>query len=96
MESSDFQPEFRPNCRKMTEGFWAFEPPPLPPKLELTWKLTGLLSEADRAMAELSGAGRNLPNPHLLIRPYLRREAVLSSMIEDTHAEVAELLIWSE
>jgi len=52
------------------------------------------LSEADRAVAELSGAGRLLPNPHLLIRPYLRREAVLSSLIEDTYAEVEELLLF--
>jgi len=89
----DFHPDHRENCRKMPENFWAFEPPRLPPKLELNWKLARLLSEADRAVAELSGAGGNLPNPHLLIRPYLRREAVLSSMIEDTHAKVDELVM---
>ncbi len=38
------------------------------------WELATLLSEADRAVAELSGAGRLLPNPHLLIRPYLLTE----------------------
>jgi Fic family protein len=52
------------------------------------------LSEADRAVAELSGAGRLLPNPHLLIRPYLRREARLSSLIEDTYSEVEDLLLF--
>ncbi|MGH8017701.1 MAG: Fic family protein [Opitutaceae bacterium] len=69
-------------------------PPPLPPQLPIDWELATLLSEADRAVSELSGAGRLLPNPHLLIRPYLRREAVLSSLIEDTYAEVEELLLF--
>jgi len=84
----------RPHCQRQPEGYFAFVPPPLPPALPLDWELAGLLSEADRAVAELSGAGRLLPNPHLLIRPYLRREAVLSSLIEDTYAEVEELLLF--
>jgi Fic family protein len=45
-------------------------------------------------MAELSGAGQLLPNPHLLIRPYLWREAILSSRIENTIAEVQELALF--
>lgn len=51
-----------------------------------------ILSEADRAVGELAGEGRRLPNPHLLIRPFLRREAVLSSRIEGTQATLGELL----
>lgn len=74
-------------------GYLAFHPAALPPQLALDWKLVGLLSEADRAVAELSGAGRLLPNPHLLIRPYLRREAILSSRIENTIAEMDELAL---
>jgi Fic family protein len=34
-----------------------------------------------------------LPNPHLLIAPYLRREAVLSSRIEGTKASLSDLLL---
>ena len=93
MLPENFQPEQRANCRSQPQGYHAFHPPPLPPVLPMNWKLAALLSEADRAVAELSGAGRLLPNPHLLIRPYLRREAVLSSLIEDTYAEVDELLL---
>jgi hypothetical protein len=37
------------------------------------------LSRADAALSELSGLGRQLPEPYLLIDPYLRQEAVLSS-----------------
>ena len=49
------------------------------------------LSEADRALGELAGLGRSLPNPHLLIRPFVRREAVLSSRIEGTRASLSDL-----
>ena len=51
------------------------------------------LSRADAALSELSGLGRHLPNPHLLIAPYVRREAVLSSRIEGTTTSLAELLL---
>lgn len=64
-------------CRKTLEGYYAFFPAPRPPKLEVDWDLMALISQADQAMGELSGAGQLLPNPLLLIRPYLRREAIL-------------------
>lgn len=51
------------------------------------------LSKADAALSELSGLGGQLPNPHLLISPYIRREAVLSSRIEGTKASLSDLLI---
>lgn len=94
MTPESFHEQQRPYCRRQPGGYFAFVPPPLPPDLPLDWELATLLSEADRGVAELSGAGRLLPNPHLLIRPYLRREALLSSLIEDTHAEVEELLLF--
>jgi Fic family protein len=59
--------------------------------MELTWGLANALSEADRALAELAGTARNLPNPHLLIGPFIRREAVLSSRIEGTEASLSDL-----
>jgi hypothetical protein len=40
------------------------------------------LSAADQALGELAGVGRRMRNPHLLTRPFIRREAVLSSRIE--------------
>jgi len=49
------------------------------------------LSEAARMLGELSGLGRSLPNPHLLIMPFVRREAVLSSRIEGTRASLSDL-----
>jgi Fic family protein len=49
------------------------------------------LSEADRALGELARLGLTLPNPYLLTRSFLRREAVLSSRIEGTRASLVHL-----
>lgn len=72
-------------------GYWAFVPHPLPPTLSWTEELVRALSEADRALGELAGLGKSLLNPHLLIRPFVRREAVLSSRIEGTQASLADV-----
>src|SRR5438309_5028399 len=74
-------------------GYHAFLPAPLPPKLAYGDDLVLGLSRADAALSELAGLGRHLPNPHLLIAPYVRREAVLSSRIEGTTTSLAELLL---
>jgi Fic family protein len=74
------------------EGYTAFLPDPLPPPLTWSPRLLRLLSDADRAVGRLAGEGGRLPNPHLLIRPFVRREAVLSSRIEGTRATLGELL----
>jgi len=77
---------------RQRESYSAFIPDPLPPTLSWTPTLVGALSEADRAIGRLAGEGGRLPNPHLLIRPFIRREAVLSSRIEGTQATLGELL----
>lgn len=74
------------------QGYTAFVPDPLPPTLGWTPVLTRALSDADRLIGQLAGEGGRLPNPHLLIRPFVRREAVLSSRIEGTRATLGELL----
>ena len=73
-------------------GYSAFVPDPLPPRLEFTPGLLRALSDADRLVGQLAGEGRSLPNPHLFIRPFVKREAVLSSRIEGTQATLGELL----
>jgi Fic family protein len=73
-------------------GYLAFMPAPLPVPLRWDPELLLLLSAADRAVGRLAGEGRRLPNPHLLIRPFLQREAVLSSRIEGTQATLGDLL----
>ena len=73
-------------------GYRAYVPTPLPPPLTWDEGLTVSLSSADRAIGRLAGEGRRLPNPHLLTRPFVRKEAVLSSRIEGTQATLGELL----
>ncbi len=71
--------------------YWAFVPATLPPVVEWSSPLIQQLSRADRAVGELAGLGRTLPNPHLLIQPFVRREAVLSSRIEGTQTDITDL-----
>jgi Fic family protein len=72
----------------------AFVPSPLPPHLELSWSLLRTASRAERAVGHLLGIGHVVPNPHLLIQQFSRREAVLSSRIEGTQASLGELLLF--
>jgi Fic family protein len=76
------------------QGYTAFVPNPLEPSLNLDMPLVAALSGADRALSELAGVARTLPNPHLLIAPFMRREAVLSSRIEGTQASFSDLLFF--
>lgn len=73
------------------QGALAFVPPPLPPAISYDAEWVQLLSQADARLSELSGMGRQLPSPHLLIAPCMRQEAVLSSRIEGTQASLSEL-----
>lgn len=81
-----------PGKRVPKGGYSAFVPAPLPPRLTWTPRLVSLLSEADRLVGKLAGEGGRLPNPHVLMRPFVRNEAVLSSKIEGTQATLGELL----
>jgi Fic family protein len=75
-------------------GYQAFAPDPLPPRLEWDDRLVGMVSKADLALGTIAGIGENLPNPHLLIFPFVRREAVLSSRIEGTQSSLTDLLLY--
>jgi len=73
-------------------GYRAFVPEPLPPRMRWSPNLVRLSAEASLLLGRLAGEGGRLPNPHAFIRPFLRREAVLSSKIEGTQATLGELL----
>jgi len=79
---------------RATSGYWAFVPNPLPPKIDWDDALVSSISNADIALGTLSGLGETLPNPHLLIYPFIRREAVLSSRIEGTQSSLSDLLLF--
>lgn len=92
MRPDAFTSTERGRVRKTPEGYWAFVPAAAPRRLSLSDEVVKLLDEATGAVHRLGGVGRLIPNPHLLIGPHLRLEAVLSSRIEGTKTDVGQLL----
>ena len=74
------------------DGVWAFMPAPLPPALAFNAELAERLSAADAALGELSGLAGGRRDPRILVAPFLRQEAVLSSRIEGIPATLVDLL----
>ena len=93
MTPEDFAKTFPGELTSLGTNRWAFVPHPLPPALEWTPSLLRALSQADRAIGALAAWGGALPNfdPYLLVRPFVNREAVLSSKIEGTQASLSDL-----
>ena len=94
MRKEDFTSSAAATAQRQPSDYWATRPNNLPPKIEPSWALFQALSAADRALSELAGVARTLPNPHLLIGAFMRKEAVLSSKIEGTQASLSDLLIF--
>ncbi|MBC8280231.1 MAG: Fic family protein [Chloroflexi bacterium] len=94
MNPSEFTESAPGELVNTIEGIWAFVPHPLPPAFSIETSTIRRLSEADYKLGELKGIGQMLPNPQLLINPFLRREAVLSSRIEGTIASLDQLVLF--
>lgn len=77
---------------KTTQGYYAYIPNPLPPEIEWTARLINDLTQAERSIARLDEVGEAFPVPHVLVRPFIRKEAVLSSQIEGTQTTFQHLL----
>lgn len=80
-----------PATHEMVEGK-AFLPEPLPRELVLSTETWNVVNSATAALARLDGAARLIPEPSLLRRPTLRREAQSTSALEGTYAPFAEVL----
>lgn len=78
------------------ETIRAFIPYPLPPKppLQFDAQRQQLLERATVALGRLDSVTLLLPEPHLFLYAYVRREAVLSSQIEGTQSSLAQLLLF--
>ena len=72
-------------------GYVAYFPAPLPRTIDLSTSTIWLLADAEASLGRLAGVGQLVPNPHLLIRPYLLREALSSTRIEGTQASLADV-----
>jgi len=80
-----------PATREIIEGS-AYLPDPLPRDLTLSTPTWTKVNEATAALARLDGAARLIPNPQLLHRPALRREAQSTSALEGTYAPFTDVL----
>lgn len=80
-----------PATKEVVEGS-AFLPDPLPDSVTLSTETWTTVNRASAALARLDGAARLIPNPALLRRPALRREAQSTSALEGTYAPFAEVL----
>jgi len=77
------------------ESVRAFVPPPLPPDPPVRLDaLQRLLEQANQSLGRLDGLASVLPNLHLLLYTYVRKEAVLSSQIEGTQSSLSDLLLF--
>ena len=74
----------------------AFIPAPLPPRPPIDWT-TVLATKFDNALLDLgrlNGVSASLPDSSLFLYMYVRKEAVLSSMIEGTQSSLSDLLLF--
>lgn len=78
------------------ETILAFVPDPLPPSplLVLDHELSDRLDRAHIALGRLDGIAGSLPDAHLFLYAYVRKEAVLSSQIEGTQSSLSDLLLF--
>lgn len=81
---------------KTKTDYWAFIPNPIPPEGLNTFSadFVNVLSEADRGIGALKSLSRLIPNPNLLITPFVRKEAVQSSKIEGTQASLTDIFYY--
>lgn len=93
MEIDRYQPSEFGEARRTPgrHGYVAYFPAPIPRKVSLPDSTVILLAETEASLGQLSAIGGLLPNPDLLIRPYLLREAIASTRIEGTQASMPEV-----
>ena len=74
----------------------AFVPAPLPPDPPIDWtpELRGKFDQALLALGRLDSVSTLLPDTSLFLYMYVRKEAVLSSMIEGTQSSLSDLLLF--
>jgi len=79
-----------------SEQVQAFVPLPLPPQppLEVGGAHQQVLERAVLALGRLDGLTGLLPDPSLFLYAYVRKEAVLSSLIEGTQSSLSDLLLF--
>lgn len=75
-------------------AYKSFMPAVLPPNppIELNKDIVDILVKANKQLALLEGISSRIPNIHLFISMYVRKEALMSSQIEGTQATLEDVL----
>ncbi len=75
-------------------AYKSFMPAVLPPNppIELNKDIVDILVKANKQLALLEGISSRIPNIHLFISMYVRKEALMSSQIEGTQATLDDVL----
>jgi Fic family protein len=92
MKTTDFSSNSPGKVIKSLKGYFVYIPNPLPHEFEWSNQLLTRLASAERSIARLEEVGQSFPVPHVLARPFVQKEAVLSSQIEGTHTTFQNLL----
>lgn len=96
VQPADFEEDTHGELVRNLSGQLTYLPRPLPGPLRLDWELNSLLNNAERAIGRLVGIGQTLPNPRIVVQSFIRREAQLSSRIENTYAEISDLALFEQ
>lgn len=91
MEVAQFTKHASGSIVQAPDGYPAFVPNPAPREISLSDRSLAALDKASNRLGILQGIGRQIRNPHLLISPYMSREAVLSSRIEGTQTTMSDV-----
>ena len=70
-----------------------FSPAPLPPEFVIPPSLLRRIDIVANVLGRLDGTAKALPDRKILIRSFVRREAQLSSYIENTYASYADVAV---
>ncbi|WP_276299092.1 Fic family protein [Halorussus lipolyticus] len=91
MDIEQFQSATTPGELVNSDGRMAFKPAPLPPTIDIEGELFDVFTEATTNVGQLSGIGRRVENPSMLISPFIYKEAVISSEIEGTRVTLSDV-----
>ncbi|MDX1438091.1 MAG: Fic family protein [Anaerolineales bacterium] len=91
MDPKDYVSKRAGELIRVEGRYWAFLPAGLPPALDWSPAIITAMGEAERALGRMDSLALTLPAPRILVRPFVRREAVLSSRIEGTRASLSDV-----
>lgn len=91
MREAEFTSQMPGSFVRNLQGTLTFAPLPLPPALALPNSLLRQISVVDNTLGRLDGTAKALPDRKILVRSFVRREAQLSSYIENTYARYEDV-----